>query len=239
MKADSNLCADLRADPHIVEAWITGWTLARDTPPPVPDSGGFRVDVGWPQQKVRYVFPDLSEGLRRLASSIVDPWIFLKACASPEAMRDVLPSRWALQPLRIMMTCSGPLRADEAVLPEGYTLDLTEHRSVSTTTVRTANDEVAAIGHVVTVGGFAIYDQIETHADHRRRGLGRAVMKALERIARAQGAIQGVLVATNEGRALYETLGWRAHSPYTTAVIPPSSPMSSPLHNPSVKLDAL
>jgi GNAT superfamily N-acetyltransferase len=254
MTADAHLCDDSGADPHVVEAWITGSTLARDTPPPVPDSGGFRVDVGWPQQQVRYVFPNLGEGLSRLAADIVDPWIFLKACVPPEAMRAVLPPRWVIQAHRVMMTCSGPMRAKETVLlnspwqkscasgasPVGqafslsgllprasdeYVLHLTELRSVSTATVLTASGEVAAIGRVVRVGDFAIYDRIETHTDHRRRGLGRAVMKALEEIARApgvtkEGATQGVLVATAEGRALYESLGWQAHSLYTTAVIP-------------------
>jgi hypothetical protein len=48
-------------------------------------------------------------------------------------------------------------------------------------------------------------------------------MKALEAIARKAGATQGVLVATSDGRALYEALGWQLHSLYTTAVIPGAS----------------
>ncbi|PZR86805.1 MAG: hypothetical protein DI537_27805 [Stutzerimonas stutzeri] len=51
------------ADPPIVATWIKGWTLARETTPPTPYRGGFRVDVGWPEQKARYVFP-----------AIMPPW---------------------------------------------------------------------------------------------------------------------------------------------------------------------
>lgn len=45
-------------------------------------------------------------------------------------------------------------------------------------------------------------------------------MMKLEAIGREKGAVRGVLVATPDGRALYESLGWELHSPYTTAVIP-------------------
>lgn len=221
----------LRADPLIVETWVRGWTVARETPPPVKDRGGLRVDVGWPRQRVRYVFPHLVEGLRPLADAISEPWVFLKACASPEGMRALLPSRWVIQPLGFMMTCSGPMTAAETALPEGYSLDLQEEPRVPVARVLTAGGEVAAIGRIALVGDFAIYDRIETHPDHRRRGLGRAVMKALEAIGQARGATRGVLVATAEGRRLYEALGWRMHSLYTTAVIPgpaDPAPVASP-----------
>jgi GNAT superfamily N-acetyltransferase len=80
--------------------------------------------------------------------------------------------------------------------------------------------ELAAIGRIVRIGEFAIFDRIETDATHRRRGLGRAVMKKLEMIAREGGATRGVLVATADGRSLYESMGWELHSLYATATIP-------------------
>src|SRR3546814_5025922 len=85
------------ADPEIVAIWIKGWTTARETAPPVPDHGGFRVDVGWPQQKARYVFAALSPAIGELARAINEPWIFLKACAPPDAMQAMLPSQWIIQ----------------------------------------------------------------------------------------------------------------------------------------------
>lgn len=207
-------------DPLIVRTWVTGWAQARETPPPVEDFGGFRVDVGWPEQRARYVFPRCSEQLQMLADEIVDPWIFLKACAPPEAMQVMLPPRWVIQPLRFMMTCFEPMRGYDVALPAGYVLDLADTLTVPIARILAANGDVAAIGHVAVIGDFAIYDRIETHQDHRRRGLGRAVMNALEVLARARRATRGVLVATADGRALYETLGWQMCSPYSTAVIP-------------------
>jgi len=80
----------------------------------------------------------------------------------------------------------------------------------------TIGDEEAARGRAVVVDGVAIYDHIVVEPAHRRRGLGRRVMLALQA---ATGTTQGLLVATRDGRALYETLGWRLVSSYTTAVI--------------------
>ena len=47
---------------------------------------------------------------------------------------------------------------------------------------------------------------------HRRRGLGAFVMRTLADRALEQGAVLGVLGATDAGRALYETLGWKKHT---------------------------
>jgi hypothetical protein len=45
------------------------------------------------------------------------------------------------------------------------------------------------------------------------------VMTALCSARRSPDALQ-VLVATPDGRALYETMGWSVHSPYATVFIP-------------------
>ncbi|MFG2226884.1 GNAT family N-acetyltransferase [Streptomyces sp. NPDC048644] len=65
-----------------------------------------------------------------------------------------------------------------------------------------------------------VFDMIGTAAGHRRRGLGRLVMAALAGRAATAGATQGVLVASPEGRALYEALGWQVRAPVTAAVRP-------------------
>ena len=107
----------------------------------------------------------------------------------------------------------------DCVLPEGYVLEVA---TGTTATVRVLSPErdIAATGHLVTVEDFAIYDRIETQPEHRRRGLARVVMTMLETIGRQKSAGCGVLVATPDGRPLYESLGWELHSPYTTAAIP-------------------
>jgi len=84
--------------------------------------------------------------------------------------------------------------------------------------------EVAATGRIAFPGELAVYDRIRTHDDHRRKGLARSIMKRLESISHARGIRRAALVATPDGRALYEPLGWQLHSLYTTAVIPKPDP---------------
>src|SRR3546814_20665265 len=94
---------------------IEGWTTARETAPPVPDHGGFRFDVGWPQQKARKVFAALSPAIGELARAINEPWIFLKACAPPAAMQALMPSQWIIKRPRHMMTGAGAMEGGERV----------------------------------------------------------------------------------------------------------------------------
>jgi ribosomal protein S18 acetylase RimI-like enzyme len=209
-----------RIDPLIVGTWVKGWTLARNTAPPEKQEDHFRVEVGWPQQRVRYVFPALTETFHRLAESIHEPNIHLKVCAKPEQVRNLLPSRWQIQPTGYVMTCEGTMEYATATLPEKYKLTAFKGLPVPIVKIETRTGEIVAIGRVVFVDDFAIYDRIETHPEHRRRGLATFIMKALESIGQQHRAKKGILVATEDGRALYEALGWQLYSEYTTAIIP-------------------
>lgn len=84
--------------------------------------------------------------------------------------------------------------------------------------VRSDSGELAARGAAVETVDVFIYDRIATKMAHRRRGLGQAVMSALGAARRA--AVPELLVATEEGRSLYATLGWQVVSPFATAAIP-------------------
>jgi GNAT superfamily N-acetyltransferase len=125
-----------------------------------------------------------------------------------------------VQQLGFVMIYTAQDRKQDISLSNAYTLNVTEAPTITVAKVLTANGEIASIGRVVFVDDFAIYDRIETHHDHRRRGLASAVMNGLQSAARVRGNTRGVLVATADGHALYKTLGWRLHSLYTTAVIP-------------------
>ncbi|WP_311137702.1 GNAT family N-acetyltransferase [Streptomyces sp. I6] len=84
---------------------------------------------------------------------------------------------------------------------------------------------------MATAGTTAVIDQIETAAEHRRKGLGSLVMRTLQHSAAERGATSGVLGGTPGGRALYESLGWRAIAPLVSVYYdpaPPPSPGSGP-----------
>ena len=208
------------ADPKLVEIWVKGWALARNTVPPIPHKDGFKIKVGWPKQLVRYVFPCLSEELVHLANTISTPWHFLKACASPMEVRQNIPSHWEIQPPGYLMTSLAQMHSIKSILPDGLTLLVEEELSIIIVKIVAGNGEIASIGRIAIVEDFAIYDRIETRTEFRRLGLARIIMKTLYEKAVNQGIHKGVLVATAEGKLLYESLGWQLHSLYTTAVIP-------------------
>ena len=122
-----------------------------------------------------------------------------------------------------MMTCDARTLPGGGELPSGYAVEVDDAAAATGlghVRVVAPDGTLTASGHIALGERLAIYDRIGTEPAHQRRGLGRAVMHALQALARAHGRHEGVLVATDQGRALYESLGWRLHSPWAGAVIP-------------------
>lgn len=212
----------VEADPALVEVWARAWALTREVAPPSPVPDGWRIEVGLPDQIRRFVYPAPCEAAAARARSIDAPFTFLKVATSADAVQPLLPSGWQIGPPGFMMTA--PPRAvpvfDQTC---GYRLSLEQiGEQVTLATITTPEGELAASGRIGLVDDVASYDRIRTQDAHQRRGLGRALMGTLGNIANTAGAKRWVLVATPEGRALYETLGWTVHAPYTTAFIPPA-----------------
>ena len=73
-----------------------------------------------------------------------------------------------------------------------------------------SGDVVAASGRVfVADGTVAVFDQIVTHDDFRRRGLGSFIMKSLAARSFEHPVEIGLLLASADGRHLYSHLGWQ------------------------------
>ena len=106
----------------------------------------------------------------------------------------------------------------ERALPPAYVLETDCAGAVSTVWVRSPTGELAARGYAAETYAAFVYDRIVTAPDNQRQGLGHVVMNALRRTKRVAGTPE-LLVATEAGRMLYEALGWRVLSPYTTASI--------------------
>ena len=209
----------LTPSPAVVAAGVAGWAVSRGVGPAQPRCGGLHVAVGLPRQKERYVFASIEkEALRNLALTITTPWIFLKVCAPRGEMETVWPAGWVVQEPGFMMTTT-LARPAAAALADGYRLTVQGEDVIVATIVDKAGD-VAASGKIALADGHATFDQIETDEQHRRRGLGLAVMNALSAAAVERGITEGVLVATPVGRKLYTALGWHLHTHFTTAVIP-------------------
>jgi GNAT superfamily N-acetyltransferase len=205
-------------EPDLLWRWVAARSIARGLPLPVPDRGGVRVDTGLPTEVCRHVFASPGPGLRELAETIDTPLVYLKVCAGPDALRGLLPPRWQLQPAGYLMAHDGPTAA--LVPPaSGYRVELLRDGPVTAARILAEDGTLAASGHAAEHDGVFILDRILTDPAHRRRGLGRALVTALGSMQQSD-ASRRVLVATEDGRALYSTLGWRVLSAYSTIVIP-------------------
>lgn len=180
----------------------------------MPDHGGLRVDTGLADERCRYVFARPLPGLTTLGHAVSDPLTVLKLCAAPAVMQGWLPDRWALDGSAALMTRGSPMAPVST--PAGYRLQLTRDGATLKAEAIAPDGTCAASGFAVEHGGVFAFDRIVTAPPHRRRGLGAAIMALLSG-TRADRASRFVLVATPEGRALYESIGWTVESPYTTA----------------------
>lgn len=201
----------------LIERWLTGRSLARGLPLPVPDGGGLRVEVGSPSETRRHVFLDAGEALQACAAQISASKIFLKAPVEPRVMRAALAPHWDIDDPGYLM-CGPAKMSENAGLPAGYRIVVQAEYGGHLAQIFHANGALAAAGRVSVHAGSAVFDQIVTEEAHRRLGLGTVVMLTLDALAGRAGVTERLLVATAAGRSLYECLGWQVLAPWSTAL---------------------
>lgn len=204
----------------IIEKWLKAWSLSRKLPLPLHYKSGFKVEVGEERQKIRYVFSELNDDFIELSKQIDEPWIYLKVCASPDEVKKMITDQWVMQPPGYMMCCFGPMNIKAAHLCEGYRIESEKYNSTTVIKIIAENGELASVGRVVMVDDLAVYDRIITEEKHQRKGLATFLMQELEKVAVSRGISNNFLVATEAGRSLYQSMGWKLYSPYTSVVIP-------------------
>ncbi|WP_433369326.1 GNAT family N-acetyltransferase [Streptosporangium sp. CA-115845] len=209
------------AVPDVVRAWVGGWAVSRSVRPPIKVTGGFRLDVGLPGHRVRYILFDVDQ-VAELALTRTAPGTWIKTSAPAERVVPLLTPAWTVGEPEYLMTV--PLRRATALAPDGYTLHTATAGGITTVRIHDADGTTAASGRMGVAGPAAVADQILTDPAHRRRGLGSVVMTALGDAAAEQGATTGVLGASPDGLALYRTLGWTLCEVLTPAYIPEPNP---------------
>lgn len=166
----------------------------------------------------RWVFPELCDGLREIAHDVAAPRHYLKLCGTNDELRSAVTPRWEIQPESYFMLATAVV-VDTRPLPEGYRMALHRSGPVTRASVIAPDGDLAANGCAAETPDAFVFDRIETAQDHRRKGLGVAVMVALASARRSVTTPQ-LLVATEDGRQLYARLGWTVLAPFATATIP-------------------
>ncbi|MFJ6675045.1 GNAT family N-acetyltransferase [Actinosynnema sp. NPDC091369] len=206
-----------------VREWVWGWSLCRAVPEPVEEPDGFRIDVGAPGHRVRFVVAG-SASVRGRAAALTGPGTWLKVCAPRADVVPLLGPEWVVgDPEFLMSSTLGGGAVTSA--PDGYRTRVVPERGFEEIVVDAPSGDRAARGRFAVHGGAAVVDQVETYPAHRRLGLGRHVMSTIGARAADCGAGVAVLVSTAVGRHLYESLGWRVDSDVVAAHLPePATP---------------
>ncbi len=181
---------------------------------PVETAWGLRIDEVRPKTRARcLVFRDDLDAVRSAAAEATAPHGVIIVAAAEDAVAALLGPAWQRTPPEPLMTTT--LRQGAPSVPAGYDLSTTIDAGVINVRVH-CEGEVAAAGYTAVVDGIAVVDRVGTEPAHQRRGLGTAVMNALTVAAMDHGAVTAALHATEEGRALYEGLGWQLRSRITS-----------------------
>ena len=201
-------------DDELFRTWLSGWSACRGYE---LDEGGRTASVlltDQQNQTEHFLFePDTDLFLEIATETRADPMRVLTVVTN--RMQQLID---AADPLRMRVTdrqqslMSVDMDGQDVEEPrppgDEFTLERTRRGTTRHVTVH-ANDEVAARGSVSPVGDHAVYDRIVTEEGFRRRGLGSYVMRALTADVLDDDVTTGLLMASADGRALYEYLGWR------------------------------
>ncbi|WP_243085414.1 GNAT family N-acetyltransferase [Streptomyces sp. 891-h] len=206
-------------DRELITDWVVGWAASRGTPAPVERPWGFYMDIRSERLVGRHVLLHADEAtVRAAAAAVTVPSTWLMVFAEPDRVAAWLPPGWEVDHAETGHLMSVGLETTDPVPPDGYTRTVETRDGVTRVWVHAASGETAAAGQASVLGRNAVMDRIRTEEAHRRRGLGGLVMRTLADSAVAAGATLGILGATPQGRALYETLGWKAHTILTECV---------------------
>lgn len=205
---------------RLISRWEAGWGRSRGFPPATHVEGGLAVSLGELGRDIEHlaltVEPALHERLADLVATSTDAWLTVPTTdreATEALVRakglEVAAPEWLM---RIDL-----MRHPVAAAPPGYTLDVRIEGGVIIGEAATAVGIRAADARMAVAGRDAIADRVATDVEHRRRGLATALMSTLVDRAQRRGADTGLLIASEEGRRLFEKLEWEVVVPIVVA----------------------
>lgn len=202
------------ADLELFRTWLSGWSACRGYE--VKDDGhSASVLLTDQQNQTEHLLFDPTIELflevaretkqdpRRVLSVVSDRTQELIDAAAPLGMR-VTDRQQSL----MSVDMHGQDVEDPRPPGDEFTLERSSEGACRRVIVR-AHGQEAARGSVSVVGDHAVYDRIVTEEAFRRRGLGSYVMRALTAGVLEDDVSTGLLMASADGRALYEFLGWQ------------------------------
>jgi GNAT superfamily N-acetyltransferase len=202
--------------------WAFGYCAAREYARPTPATlaSALWLDVGKADQAGRFILGNASGEVVAAAFAAVEaPHIYVDIAAPRAAILPHIPPRWQLRDAMWLMA-NGFEIAPTRPTPD-FKIEIDESDNRFEVVARHADESLAARGVIGIHGSTAVYDQIVTEPQFGRRGLGSAIMAELGRLAADCGVTDCLLVATADGKALYERLGWKLRGDIVSVISPP------------------
>lgn len=200
---------------EVMRRWLAGWRASRGLPVAQEIPDGLWIHCAQPSREFE-IFAlhadEDPESLSRTAARVLAAkeltWL-TAATTNPEQTASAIEAAglevlYRSESLMTIDLDSHPRRA----LDPAYTCDVRSDGAAIKVVLRDRVGETAARGQIGVAGADAVADRIETMPGHRRRGLGGVVMGVLAAEAAARGSRNGLLIASDEGRHLYASLGW-------------------------------
>ncbi|WP_162248178.1 MULTISPECIES: GNAT family N-acetyltransferase [unclassified Sphingopyxis] len=203
--------------------WAFGYCAARGYAQPVAATlpSALWFDVGKPDQAGRFILGNASGEAATAAFAAVEaPHTYVDIAATRDAILPHIPPHWQPRDPMWLMVAGTDMPAARPT-PD-FTVEVAESANRFEAIARHADGSLAARGVLGIHGTTAVYDQIVTEPQFGRRGLGSAIMAELGRQAARRGVTECLLVATSDGKALYERLGWTLCSDIVSVISPPA-----------------
>lgn len=184
--------------------WSQGWAISRQYNAPEQIENGYRFTVydGKREFEWQLFSPDTLPEVLPLVSNRD------YLCVSGVTDDFTPPDGWQHKLFAFMM--SNPnLQAQAVVLPEHSTLEQDISSSRVLMKVRDEQGEIVCSGQVGYYADFVIFDRIETALNYRHQGYATAIMNLLTQNALERGIYKGLLSASEQGRYVYQRLGWQ------------------------------
>ncbi|MFB9904014.1 GNAT family N-acetyltransferase [Allokutzneria oryzae] len=202
---------------ELITEWLRGWTAVRGLTDVRPTlAAAIAVRVGRGGRTVEYVVttPGLDPEWLRAAiladgGSPMRDWVTIPLTddqpAEPPPGFD-----WARPDVEWLMRYD-PADSEAPTGVDGYAFaaETLPSGAVRVACTSTKDGSEAGAASLVVLDGFGVIDAVEVAEQHRRKGLASQLMRQLHLIAVEQKAERLVLVASPEGKALYESLGWQ------------------------------
>ncbi len=207
---------------ELFDIWLRGYCSARGLGNPELVPGGFWLEVAKPQQAGRYFVNRYDPGiLSRIICETDEPAVYIEFPGTKEQASQLVPQGWHIREDAYLMSVALVTQRERKLCnPAGFKFAVSTSDIATKIEVRTVEGLLAGRGCFASLGDWAVFDQILIEPEFRRQGLGFSLVDRLINEAAATGSVDAVLVATEEGRALYNRVGWTEVSTIVSIISP-------------------